>query len=169
MVIFDSDFDLKMKNRKLFLFVAALLVLIFAILNHKFYHELKKFDDYKWNKNDKAVFEFEIKDTSANYHLTLNIRYIDGFPYKNLYLKMWLLQEDLPENTYLINIPIVDEKGKYTGDVAGSYWDLDYEFGTLTFTQAGKYKIIIAHNVDTQILSLINEIGITITKTSDNQ
>ena len=157
-----------MKNRKLFFFIAALLVLMFGIFNHKFYHELKKFDDYKWNKNDEAVFEFEIKDTSANYHLTLNIRYIDGFPYRNLHLNMRILHEDLFKDSYSINIPVIDKNGEYIGDVAGSYWDLDYEFGTLTFMQAGKYKIIIAYNENTGFLNLINEIGITINKTSGN-
>ncbi len=150
--------------KKIFLLTIALLILVFSCNNHRVFHEVKKFDDLKWHKNDKAVFNFTLEDTTASYQLILNIRYIQGYPYKFLHLNIDITNPAGKTMVHEAKIQIISDEKKYIGDGAGSYWDLDYPVPEYNFHQKGIYKISIEHTMNNEIAYPINEIGISIVK-----
>lgn len=151
-------------TRKIFLLLVSILILVFSCNNNRVFHEVKKFDDFKWQKNDKAVFNFNLEDTSTSYELVLNIRYIQGYPYKFLHLDIEITNPMGKTMVHEAKIPIISDEKKYIGDGAGSYWDLDYPVPEYNFQQKGIYKISIEHKMENNLAYPINEIGISIFK-----
>jgi len=150
--------------KKISLLFVAILVLVFSCNNKRVFHEVKKFDDFKWHKTDKAVFNFNLQDTSVNYDLVLNLRYIQGFPYKYLHLNIEITD---PQGKTLVNetkIQIIEDDNDYIGDGAGSYWDLDYIVPDYPFKEQGIYKIVIEHAMPNDVLTPFNEMGVSILK-----
>ena len=153
----------KLRNLSILSLVIVLLYM-FGCNQNRIYHEVKSFDNYKWNKSEKLNFEFEIKEADKPYGLWLNLRYIQGFPYKYLHLLLTITEPDGKVKTNELTIQIISDDKKYIGDGAGSYWDLDYPIPDYKFDQKGKYKITIEHAMKNDILSPINEVGLTVNK-----
>ena len=149
---------------KAILLVLGLIILAFLFYNHKFFHDVKKFEDYKWHKSDKIVFAFEIDDTSKIYNIALNIRYITGFSYKYLPLNIEISNPDGKKLIYEAKIQLISDDKKYIGDGAGDYWDLDFPLPQYDFRKKGIYKITIEHSMNNDIAYPVNEIGISIIK-----
>lgn len=150
--------------KKIVLLSIALIVLILSCNTHKVFHEESKFDDLKWHKKDKLVFDFTLEDTTIKYGLILNIRYIQGFPYKFLPLKIDITNPAGKTLEHEAKIRIMTNEKKYLGDGAGSYWDLDYNVPEYNFHQKGIYKISVEHTMNNDIAYPIQEIGISIIK-----
>ena len=151
--------------------VLSLLLFLFSFTacnKSRVFHEVKKFDDFKWNKTEKIHFEVLIEQTDFQYDLFLNLRYIEGFPYKYLHLNIEITNPDGKTKTNELSIQIISNEKRYIGDGAGSYWDLDYQIPEYPFDRIGKYKITIEHAMEENILNWTNEVGISIVKINDN-
>ena len=153
----------KLRNLSIYSLVLVLMYLI-ACNNNRIFHEVKKFDNYKWSKSEKLDFEFNIAQADKPYKLWLNLRYIHGFPYKYLHLLISITEPDGKVKTNKLTIQIITDGKEYIGDGAGSYWDLDYPIPEYQFNQKGKYKITIEHAMKDDILNLIGEVGLTVNK-----
>ncbi len=144
--------------------VYSLTVLFFAFSacnENRVFHEVKKFNDFKWEKSEKVNFEVSIDDIDSQYKLFLNLRYIQGFPYKYLHLIISITAPNGKTKTNDVTIEIISDNKEYIGDGAGSYWDLDYPIPEYPFTEKGKYKISIEHTMQENILNWTNEIGLS--------
>ena len=149
------------------IFGLILLSFIFSGCNKgRVFHEVKKFDDFKWHKSEKIYFEVIIDQNNSEYDLFLNLRYIEGFPYKFLNLEIDITDPDEKTKTNISSIQIISNKKKYIGDGAGSYWDLDYQLPEYEFIESGKYKITITHVMDENVLNWINEVGLSVKETA---
>ena len=153
-----------MKFKEIIFLVIAVFILLLSCNTEKVFHEVKKFDDYKWRREDKAVFSFDLQDTTVNYEMVLNIRYIQGFPFKFLPLTIEITAPSGETLELEDNIQIIKDDHSYIGDGAGSYWDLDYTVPDYPFHEKGVYKIVIQHALSEEILSPFNEIGVSIYK-----
>lgn len=145
----------------------TVLIYMFGCNKNRIFHEVKKFDDYKWNKTERLDFEFTIEQPYIAYELWLNLRYIQGFPYKYLHLLVTITEPDGKIKTNELTIQIISDDKKYIGDGAGSYWDLDYPIPDYKFNQKGKYKITIEHAMKENILTPIGEVGLTVNKSKE--
>ena len=63
----------------------CLLLLFFACDEKQFFSEYKELDG-TWKKSDTLRFTFEQKDTVNPYHLFLNVRNNNDYPFNNMYL-----------------------------------------------------------------------------------
>jgi len=155
-------------NRFTVFSLVLLLSAFTACYKNRVFHEVKKFEDYKWNKAEKIHFEVLIEQTNVEYDLFLNLRYIEGFPYKYLHLNIDITDPEGKIKTNDLSIQIISNEKKYIGNGAGSYWDLDYKTPVYPFDKIGKYKITIEHSMEENILNWTNEVGISVVKLEDN-
>lgn len=152
---------------KLSVFSLILLLFSFTACNkNRIFHEVKKFEDFKWSKSEKIYFEVSIEQTDIQYDLFLNLRYIEGFPYKYLHLDISITDPDGKTKTNELSIQIISDEKKYIGDGAGSYWDLDYHIPEYPFNKKGKYNITVEHAMEENILNWTNEVGLSVLKSS---
>ncbi|MEN8119232.1 MAG: gliding motility lipoprotein GldH [Bacteroidota bacterium] len=145
--------------------IFSLIFLTFSItacIKNRIFHEVKKFEDFKWNKAEKIQFEVLIEQTEIKYDLFVNLRYIEGFPYKYLHLDLSITDPDGKTKTNELSIQIISNEKKYIGNGAGSYWDLDYPIPEYPFDKKGEYKITIEHAMEENILNWTNEVGLSI-------
>ncbi len=154
---------------KFLVFNIVLLLFTFTACNkNRIFHEVKKFNDFKWNKTEKIHFETSIEQTDIKYDFFLNLRYIEGFPYKFLHLNIEITDPDGKTKTNELSIQIISDEKQYIGDGAGSYWDIDYPIPEYPFDKKGKYKITIEHAMKENTLNLINEVGLSIISKENN-
>jgi len=147
------------------IFILSIILLSFALSGcnkNRIFHEVKKFDNLKWEKSNKVNFEVLIDDPEVKYELFLNLRYIQGFPYKYLHLTVSITDPEGKTKTNEVTIEVISDNKEYIGDGAGSYWDLDYPIPDYPFMKNGKYKISIEHVMEEDTLSLINELGLSV-------
>jgi len=158
-----------MINKKL-IAVILLSLLIGACNPDRVFHETHTFPDYHWKKKERVIFTPEIteSDAESSFKLILNIRYIEGFPYKYLRLKLNISRPDGTEADKDINIQIINDDKSYIGEGIGDYWDLDYaDDEAIPFKGVGKFEIEIIPLMDQDPVYLINEIGISLIKTTN--
>jgi gliding motility-associated lipoprotein GldH len=74
--------DLKKSKFLVLLFVT---LLFFSCDEKQFFSEYKELDG-SWKKSDTLRFTFEQKDTVNPYHLFLNVRNNNDYPFSNMYL-----------------------------------------------------------------------------------
>ena len=159
---------MRLINKFLVLNIVLLLFTFTACNKNRIFHEVKKFENFKWDKPDKIHFETSIEQIDNQYDLFLNLRYIVGFPYKFLHLNIEITDPDGKIKTNELSIQIISDEKKYIGDGAGSYWDIDYPIPEYPFDKKGNYKISIAHEMNENTLNWINEIGISIIAKENN-
>ncbi len=147
------------------------ILIMFSIIScnkNRVFHEVKKFEDFKWGKSEKVHFEIPISQIDTEYKLLLNLRYIEGFPYKYLHLNIEITPPDGKIETNELTIEIISDSKQYIGDGAGSYWDLDFEIQGYNIDQIGKYKISFEHAMEEEILNWTNEVGLSVLQSASD-
>ncbi len=160
--------QLKSKLYKSFLFLVLLVLVFFpSCSKNRIYHEKFTIENYKWFNTQPIIFEPKITHEFVKKPLkmVLIIRYIQGFPYKFLHLKI-LLTDPKGEAQYQdISIPIISDELKYYGEGEGDFWDLEYVVDDeLILELEGKYKIEIKSAMDENPVNFMDEIGISLEK-----
>jgi len=150
------------------LVVSILFVLLLASCHrNRIYNESLSFDNYKWLKSRPVIFQPEITNETVKkpLKLNLNIRYIQGFPYKFLHLRVYLTNPKGESQYRDISIQIISDETTYNGEGAGDYWDLDYTVDDqMVFEMTGKYKIQIIPFMQDDPVNFIDEIGLSLEK-----
>lgn len=138
--------DLKKSKFLLLLFV---ILLFFSCDEKQFFSEYKELDG-SWKKSDTLRFTFEQKDTVNPYHLFLNVRNNNDYPFSNMYLivtikepgKKPTIKVDTLE--YLMSNPDGTLLGEGFSDIKESkLWYLE----NFKFKRAGKYNIEVVQAV----------------------
>ncbi len=152
--------------------VSLFLLVVFTIgiascNSNRVFNETHTFLDYQWPVEEKLIFKPQLNSDQSGkkYELQINLRYIQGFPYKNLNLLITVTRPDGTQAEKEESIQTRDDNADYIGDGAGSYWDLDYTIKeAFLFEQAGEYKIEISPVIEKSPVYFINEIGLSIVK-----
>jgi gliding motility-associated lipoprotein GldH len=138
--------DLKKSKFLLLLFVT---LLFFSCDEKQFFSEYKELDG-SWKKSDTLRFTFEQKDTVNPYHLFLNVRNNNDYPFSNMYLivtikepgKKPTIKVDTLE--YLMSNPDGTLLGEGFSDIKESkLWYLE----NFKFKRAGKYNVEVVQAV----------------------
>ncbi|GEM_PF-1419476 len=148
-----------------FITLLGISIILISCNKRKIYSERETFENYRWFSDQPVVFESEIgKDhIKKPLKLFLSIRYIQGFPYKDLNLRISITYPNGIMNYKDLSIPIMTEDSKYIGDGAGDYWDLNYAVDdNIVLDIEGKYKIEIHSLMKENPVNFINTIGITL-------
>jgi gliding motility-associated lipoprotein GldH len=148
-------------------FIGLLLVtiLFFACDEKQYFSEYKELDG-TWKKSDTLRFTFEQKDTVNPYHLFLNVRNNNNYPFNNMYLIVTMKEPGIkPTITvdtleYLMANPDGTLLGEGFSDVKESkLWYLE----NFRFKRVGKYNVEVVQAVrETGKVSGVSELkGIT--------
>jgi gliding motility-associated lipoprotein GldH len=162
--------DLKKSKFLVLLFVT---LLFFSCDEKQFFSEYKELDG-SWKKSDTLRFTFEQKDTVNPYHLFLNVRNNNDYPFSNMYLivtikepgKKPTIKVDTLE--YLMSNPDGTLLGEGFSDIKESkLWYLE----NFKFKRAGKYNVEVVQAVretgkvnGVSELKGITELGVRIEK-----
>ena len=156
-----------------FIGLLVLIMLFFSCDEKQFFSEYKELDG-SWKKSDTLRFTFEQKDTLNPYHLFLNVRNNNDYPFSNLYLivtmkepgKKPTIKVDTLE--YLMAKPDGTLLGQGFSDLKESkLWYLE----NFRFKRLGKYNVEVVQALretgkfdGVSELRGITELGLTIEK-----
>lgn len=164
-----------MRLKKTNLIGLTLIILLFLSCDKKqFFSEYKELNG-SWKPNDTLRFDFEQIDTINPYHLFLNIRNNNDYPFNNIYLIISLKE---PGKNPTIKVDTLEYQmanpdgtllGKGFSDVKESkLWYLE----NYKFKKAGKYNVEVVQAVretgqvrGVADLKGITELGLRIEKT----
>ena len=126
------------------------------------YSEFQPIKDKLWDKNNEYFFNFEIKDTSVPYNVSLQLRNNDMYPYQNIWL---LFEESQPTKITTkdtIEFMLADDFGKWKGNGITLYQNRIPVKNHYIFPDTGKYTINIRHGMRDDKLKGIENIGVNI-------
>jgi gliding motility-associated lipoprotein GldH len=158
-------------NSNALLIKATVLSICLSILfimpscKNSIYSERITIEKYQWFSSSPAKFSAEIGNENIKRPLSLilNLRYIQGFPYK--FLKVRVMITDLKGNKNYkdLDIQVINDDLKYIGNGAGDYWDLDYHIDDrMIFDSSGTYTFEVFSRMENDPVLFLNTIGLTI-------
>jgi len=148
--------------KKYLLFIIGLSFILSSCNSSSVFKDRKTFSDLVWKKQDKVVFNFEIKK-EAKYNIFLDCRYIDGYPYNIMKLNYNIVGNKNKKYKSLI-FAIKDKNGLYIGDQMGDFIDFSRTIVKDTLLPIGTYQISIEENTSPKSLAFVMEMGIHIDK-----
>jgi gliding motility-associated lipoprotein GldH len=117
----------------------------------------------KWERQQKAQFEFTIKETEVPYNFFLNFRHSGKYPYRNLYL---FSRTESPEGKVALDTAqmlLANKQGKWMGKGIGDLYDYQFMFKErVLFPDSGSYKFELEQAMRVEVLPYVTDIGIRI-------
>jgi gliding motility-associated lipoprotein GldH len=128
------------------------------------YNEFQPIQNKVWDKHNEYYFNFEIKDVSVQYDISLKLRNNNLYPYQNI----WIFFEESRSSGIsvkdTIEYMLADDFGKWTGNgitLFQSHIPLKNHY---LFPDTGKYTISVRHGMRDDKLKGIEDIGLFIEK-----
>ncbi|WP_428667295.1 gliding motility lipoprotein GldH [Runella sp.] len=150
-----------------FLLVLSLLITIAGCDSNSEYKDHEDIEDGQWYVKNEPSFTFEITDTTQTYNVYYLVRNSIGYPYYNLYVKRFLLNDRKKIiNEALNELILMDEKsGKPLGDGLGDLFDHKImALKSYRFPRKGKYTFKIRQYMRQDPLPEILSMGISVEK-----
>jgi gliding motility-associated lipoprotein GldH len=151
-----------------FLFVS--LFFVFFIYSctpeNRLYAERQELSpNLEWVGSDLKTFNFKTNEKDLIYTLTLELRFVTGYPFKNLNVLADIISPsgEVIQKEFTLNIK--DDEGNYIGEAGMDLWDskhiVDKE---LKLNEIGEYTIGFLHNMAMDPLPYVMELGVIIDK-----
>jgi gliding motility-associated lipoprotein GldH len=131
------------------------------------YKQHEDIEDGKWFLKNEPTFTFEIADTTQRYNVHYLVRNSLAYPYYNLYIKRFLLDDKQKTIDEALNeLILMDEKtGKPLGDGMGDLFDHKIvALKNYKFSRKGKYSIKIRQYMRQDPLPEVLSMGISVEK-----
>ena len=142
-----------------------LLVIVFFSCNDNIvFSEFQPVQDKKWDKRDVFAFQFEIKDVSVPYNISMQLRNSRLYPYQNIGV---IFEESGLSGTLnldTIECMIADSTGKWKGNGITLFQNQFPVKENYHFPDTGNYTIGIRHVMLDDRLTGIEDIGLLIEK-----
>lgn len=119
----------------------------------------------RWDQGDKVEMKVPIEDANGSYKMNLAFRYIEGFQFRTMQVKVTEIAPDgqLTVQSYSLNV--VDSEGGYIGDPALDIWDVEQTVELdKTYSQSGTYTYIIEHSMPADPVNYASGIGLSVEK-----
>lgn len=149
------------------------VVSIFSSCNqNKVMEENQQITSYSWDYSDKKTFNAEIKDTTQNYNIYINLRHSFNFEWRNLWVNIETTFPDGRQFEKRINLVLSEPDGHWNGDCLGDNCDIQIPIQTNAFFPlTGKYTFTISQDMRVNPLGFVKSVGMRIEKksTSANQ
>ncbi len=152
-------------SKWLFFLLPSLLFLAACSKNEEVYmHSL----DGKWNKKDRQIFTFEIKDAQPK-NIVFVVRNNNDYPYSNLRLFSTLLKKgDKQAATDTLNYLMAKPNGEWLGSGFGETREILFQYKTnFRFPTPGTYTVTVHQAMRKDILPGIEDFGIRIEPSSN--
>jgi len=157
-----------MRKKVTLLFQLAAAVFFLASCDaNRVFEENQDIAENQWPVKLAPVFEFEITDTTQQYHVFFNVRNALHYPFYNLYLRHTLTAPDGQlVNSYLHEMLLMDPKtGEPKGRGAGDIFDHQFRaLKNVRFRQAGKYRLKLNQYMRQDPLPGIMAVGVRVEK-----
>ena len=155
--------------RKITQFVLLLAVTSFLSCDsNAVFKDHEDIDDGMWFVKNEPSFTFEITDISQPYNVYYLVRNSIGYPYYNLFVKRFLLNDkNKVVNEALNELILMDERtGKPMGDGLGDLFDHKIvALKNYRFPKAGKYTFKIRQYMRQDPLPGIMSMGVSVEPT----
>ncbi len=153
-----------MTFKQLCLFVSMLL--LFSCSETGLYEKVVFMPKNQWSYSSKPVFNFEIKDTSANYLVYFLFRHADAYEYNNVWIKLnSSLPGDSTARSERFDVPLA-ANNRWLGTGMDDIYDhrvLLYK-EPVKFIKPGAYSIMIEHDMRVEPLDHVFNVGLRLEK-----
>lgn len=145
---------------------SSIAILIFvSCTGGAFYEENKKLENFIWTYDNPADFNVTIDDTVTKYHLKVNIRHREIYPYKNMWIQILTTFPKGEKSEQLVNLPLADKEGHWYGKKTG---DIVMQSITIQpnaiMPEIGTYKFVINQHMRMDSLEAIMDVGLRVEK-----
>ena len=128
------------------------------------YRNFQKVKDMKWHRTDVKTFNVDIPE-DGNYDLYFAMRHSTGYPFTSIKISVEQITPEGEEYNKNAEFSVADENGQYIGEVTGQLWDIEELFSENTPLKKGKYTFKISHNMNSDPVILVIDVGLLIKKT----
>ena len=155
-----------MKQYLFFFLSIFLLAGIVSCDRKRVFESYIKLDEKGWNKDSVVVFHVQLKDTTRNHNLYVNIRNKGTYPYSNLWLFLTIGSPDGTMRTDTVEFSLAEPSGRWKGSGIGGLHDNQILYkSSVYFPRKGQYIFKIKQGMRDNVLQGIRDIGIRIEKT----
>jgi gliding motility-associated lipoprotein GldH len=131
------------------------------------YEENHTLENNQWYIDTVPAFTFTIEDINTPYNIYYNVRNANSYPYYNLYLTYYLMDEQGKQiSARLQELTLLDPKtGKPLGDGLGDIFDHRIiALQNYKFPKPGKYTMKVKQYMRQDPLPAIMSVGIRVEK-----
>ncbi|MFD2598284.1 gliding motility lipoprotein GldH [Sphingobacterium corticis] len=119
-------------------------------------------DNY-WERDSLAQFDVHIQDAKQKYHLLVDVRHNNFYPYTSLVFDLREQHESGLDTTYNAALQLTKPDGRWTGKSAGNlYHNVHSIQKNYSFPDTGTYHFSIRHLMEDQRLKGVTDIGLKI-------
>lgn len=150
-----------------YLLLFTLVIIAGSCDSNSVYKDHKDIEDGQWYVKNEPAFSFEITDTTQTYNVYYLVRNSIAYPYYNLYVKRFLLNDkNKIVNEALNELILMDEKsGKPLGDGLGDLFDHKImALKSYRFPRRGKYTFKVRQYMRQDPLPEILSMGVSVEK-----
>jgi gliding motility-associated lipoprotein GldH len=148
------------------LIVIASLLTVVSCTETGLYEKVVFMPENEWSNAQSPEFNFEIKDTSANYLVYFLFRHADAYAYNNVWIRLnSKLPGDSVARSERFDIPLA-ANNRWLGSGMDDIFDhrvLLYK-DPVRFTKPGNYTIQINHDMRIEPLNHVFNVGLRLEK-----
>ena len=121
--------------------------------------------DLEWLKVDARTFKVPIAETAGAYDFSLSFRYIEGYPFQVVKIKMTETSPSGAVSEKSFDLKLREDNGDYIGEPGLDIWDSSHlvEPGKV-FSEKGTYTYVLEHEMPADPVNGVMEIGIVVDK-----
>jgi gliding motility-associated lipoprotein GldH len=117
--------------------------------------------EVEWLKKDTRTFKVLVEDKSKNYNLSLSFRYVNGYQFQVLKVKMTETSPSGKVQEYNHDLKVISDKGEYLGEPGYDIWDSEHLVQpNKNYEEKGEYTYTLEHNMPVDPIILVMEIGV---------
>ena len=147
--------------------IGLLFLFLVSCSHNEIFFEYHSFKKNGWAREDAAVFQVDIDNTTDLFDVSLEIRNNNDYPFRNIWLFVDFQTPGGDVRTDTIGVDLADVYGKWHGKGISIYsLTISYETG-IRFSQAGTYTYSIRQGMRENPLKGISDIGLKISKKTD--
>lgn len=129
--------------------------------------DVQEIPETGWTKETPVEFVFNMQDTTNLYEVVIDVRNTSSYMYQNLWLFVEAKNPKGEIYSDTIECILADNKGRWVGDGAGSYFSGEYRLPVsfmpqVLFGQPGDYKFSIYQGMREDVLLGLSDIGMRI-------
>ncbi len=146
-------------------------MLLFSCNQGRIYSDRIELPDMVWDMNKIVKFEVPVENASLDYNLKVELRTVDFYQFKNLYLFIRTVSPSGVEAADTLECILYDDKGNPLSDNKMRFGELeDYEFmfkEKVKFAESGVYTFYLQHGMRQEQLPYVKEVGLIVEKTNE--
>jgi gliding motility-associated lipoprotein GldH len=162
------NFVKKICLKKKYLLADLFILLLFCSCTRiDLYEKLTPVPKHEWRSNFKPRFDFNIKDTLANYQLYLILRHNDRYHYNNIWLNVFIKGPDNKVQKFQIEKILATNTSGWLASGMDDIYEhrLPLTAQPITLSKPGRYSFIIEQTMREDPLENIMDVGLRLEKT----